>query len=86
MAFGHSPENAAAYSAVFKLFTQQGGKTPAKFVDTGQTGRFGTWGGVRYWKLNANGNTDDTSNPVWQATRNWNDNSQPDTWAARFGA
>ena len=86
VAFGHSAECAAVYAACYKGFVQCGGKLPSKFVDAGQTGRYGTWGGVRYWPLNANGGVGDAGNPVWQATREWNDNLQPETWAARYGA
>ena len=65
--FGHSTELAADYAASYVAFKDVGGLYPSKFVEGGQTSRYGTWAGIRFWPAVANGNTKDTDNPVWRA-------------------
>lgn len=62
----------AVYAAAYAGFIAAGGVRPAKFVEGGQTSRYGTWGGIRFWPTVANGNRIDTANPVWKATTDFN--------------
>jgi len=84
--FGHSAEIGPVYSAMYKAFIQQGGNYASKFVEAGPTSQFGTWGGIRFWKNVGNSEVDDTGNPVWQATLDYNNNRHAETWTVRFGA
>jgi hypothetical protein len=84
--YGYSAENAPLFSATSTAFFKVGGKYPAKFTDVGMPSYYGTWPAVRFFKTTANGNTDDTGNPVWQATLGFNNNKIPDTYTLRFGA
>ena len=82
---GWGSEIAAVYAAGFNAFYKFGGKYPDKFTIDGGGSRFGTWGALRFFKTVGNGNVDDTSNPVWQATINFNNNKIPETYALRSG-
>lgn len=66
--FGHSPEAAAIYAENYAAFWRAGGEYPAKFVADGRSSNVGTWAGVRFWPLKANGDVGDIDNPVWKAT------------------
>jgi len=50
------------YDAFFGI----GGRYPSKFVEGGQTSRYGTWAGMRFIP-------GDEGNPVWRAVRRAND-------------
>lgn len=64
---GHSLEVAAIYSKVYRAFTAIGGVYPSKFVEAGQTTRFGAWPGIRHFPC-ADDLAGDFGNPVWKAT------------------
>lgn len=66
--FGYSPECAEVYATAYLFALRTGIAHAAKFVEAGQISQYGTWAGIRFWPLAANDNTDDTGNPVWQAT------------------
>lgn len=72
-AVGHCSEMEFLYAAMYQGFIKAGGEYPSKFVMDGSIGRFGSWAGIRYWPLVANGNTDDKQNPVWKATTRANE-------------
>jgi hypothetical protein len=59
----HTPEDAANYTAMFKGFTELGGKYPSKFVEARPVVYFGAWGGLRYLG---------DKNPVWDAVVKFN--------------
>jgi hypothetical protein len=67
VANGHSAETAAVYAESYRRYIAIGVVEPSKFLADGTTSYLGTWAGVRFWPLVANGNTDDTGNPVWLA-------------------
>ena len=61
----HTQETANVYAAMYQAFFKIGGHYPAKFVEAGTPGQYGTWGGMRFIP-------GDDSNPVWVATRESN--------------
>jgi hypothetical protein len=65
---GHSAQIAAVYTAMYDAFFGIGGRYPSKFVEGGQTSRYGTWAGMRFIP-------GDEGNPVWRAVRRANDGS-----------
>jgi len=71
VANGHSQEMADVYDAVYTAAFAAGHKRPAKFVEAGPTTEFGTFPGIRYWPLVANGDTTDIDNPVWNVVKEW---------------
>ena len=83
---GWGTEIAAVYAAGLSAFYKLGGKYPDQFTIDGGGSRFGTWGALRFWKTNGNGNTDDTGNPKYQAILNFNNNKIPETYAVRLGS
>src|SRR6266581_696264 len=79
IAYGYSSEAGDVYKAMQVAFLKAGGGRPSKFVDAGLVSQYGTWSAIRYFKTTANGNVDDTGNPVWQAVLDVNSNPQPET-------
>ena len=66
--FGHCQENADVLAAMFQAWVTLVGDEASKFVEAGISSQFGAWAGIRFLPLVANEDTDDTDNPVWQAT------------------
>ncbi len=63
---GHSAETAEVYREAYQAFTDIGGTMPAKYVEAGNSSQYGTWSGMRFLP-------GDERNPVWEATRKFND-------------